>query len=101
MSIRKVIYPFFYHLRAFFELAFLPLVGLMLLGVTLSVMLMLATNPHPAGPVLLLGCTSGIAWLTLFRFYYPAILNWADTRRKTDTVVDLPFQSDTRNPNNK
>lgn len=87
MQIKKGIYLFFYHLRAFFDLTFKPLFALITLGLILSIVLMQSLATQVAGYQLFIGCALTAVWITAIRVFYPTILHWSDTRKDNSAVV--------------
>lgn len=94
MQLKQGIYLFFYHLRAFFELTFKPLFGLITVGLILSAILIQSPATKVEGSLVLAGCIISALWITLVRYYYSAILRWSDTRKSKAAVIEFPRQSD-------
>ena len=94
MHLKQGIYLSFYHLRAFFELTFKPLFGLITVGLILSAILIQSPSTRIEGGLVLAGCIVTAFWITIVRYYYSAILRWSDTRQKTSAVIEFPRQTD-------
>ncbi|KHT62186.1 hypothetical protein RJ45_18680 [Photobacterium gaetbulicola] len=92
MQIKQTVYLFFYHLRAFFELTFKPLLGLLTVGLATSTLLLLSPHTQVAGSLILVGCIATMLWITLVRYYYAAILKWTDTRKDANSVINFPHK---------